>query len=640
LSTHNAQVDLEAQQGLLDALFQSAPVGFALVDRELRYVRINDRLAEINGRSAAEHIGRTGQEMVPALAGRVEPLMRRILDTGEPVLDLPLTGEVPSTPGEVRHWRVSQYPVRDASGAIVGIGVMAIETTAQVRAETALRVSEERFRTLADNISQFAWMADASGWIFWYNRRWFEYTGTTLEEMQGWGWTSVHHPDHVERVVARITRAWESGEPWEDTFPLRGKDGQYRWFLSRAVPIRAADGRILRWFGTNTDITELRQAERTQQALAQASREFAEASLEPRATVQTICRHVAEALGDGAWAFLVAPDDQRRELAGLYHPDPAALARARMLFSTLTDPFQNRLVAPLRARGRIVGSLGVWRQPGGSAYTPQDQQLLEHLADHAGLAIDNARLLAETQAAVRLRDEVLGAVSHDLKGPLSTIKGTAQLVQRRAAMDEAPPERLIEAMQRIDGAVVRMTSWIEELLDVAQLEAGRALSLRLNLVDLVEMAAQTVADHQQSAADHQIVLERGLPRLEGCFDVPRLRRVLDNLLSNAVKYSPGGSPIIVRVDRAEDATGPWAILEVEDQGVGVPATEVEHIFERFHRARNVAERVRGTGIGLAGARRIVEQHGGRIELRSQEGRGSTFTVRLPLPPAHAPAASS
>jgi signal transduction histidine kinase len=94
------------------------------------------------------------------------------------------------------------------------------------------------------------------------------------------------------------------------------------------------------------------------------------------------------------------------------------------------------------------------------------------------------------------------------------------------------------------------------------------------------------------------------------------------------------------VDRAEDATGPWAILEVEDQGVGVPAADAARIFERFHRAHNVAERVRGTGIGLAGARRIVEQHGGRIELRSQEGQGSTFTVRLPLPPADAPAASS
>jgi PAS domain S-box-containing protein len=593
-------------------------------------------MAEINGRPAAEHIGQTPREMVPALADRIEPLMRQVLETGEPLLDLALTGDVPSSPGEVRHWRVSYSPVRDASATVVGVGVMAIETTAQVRAETALRVSEERFRTLADNISQFAWMADASGWIFWYNRRWFEYTGTSLEEMQGWGWTQVHHPDHVERVVTRIKHAWETGEPWEDTFPLRGKDGQYRWFLSRAVPIRAADGRIVRWFGTNTDVTELRQAERSQQVLAEASQVFAEAGLDPQAAVQTICRHVAEVLGDGAWAYLVSPDGQRPELAGVYHPDPVTLARARAMFTASTEPFDERLLVPLRARGRVLGSLGVWRQPGGAAYVAQDQQLLEQLADRAGLAIDNARLLGETQAAVRLRDEVLGAVSHDLKGPLSTIKGTAQLVQRRAASGSVTAERLIEAMQRIDGAVVRMTSWIEELLDVAQLEAGRALSLRLSQVDLVELTTQTVADHQQSAPDYEIRVESALPRLEGCVDVARIRRVLDNLLSNAVKYSPSDVPIIVRLARAEDPTGAWAILEVEDQGVGVPAADVGHIFQRFHRARNVVGQVRGTGIGLAGARQIVEQHGGRIELRSQEGQGSTFTVRLPLPPDRAP----
>jgi PAS domain S-box-containing protein len=139
----------------------------------------------------------------------------------------------------------------------------------RARAEAALRASEERFRTLADNISQFAWMADEKGWIFWYNRRWYEYTGTTLEQMQGWGWKAVHHPDHVDRVVQRIQHSWDAGELWEDTFPLRGTDGTYRWFLSRAVPIRDDEGRIFRWFGTNTDITEQRALE---QALKEADR--------------------------------------------------------------------------------------------------------------------------------------------------------------------------------------------------------------------------------------------------------------------------------------------------------------------------------------------------------------------------------
>jgi len=123
------------------------------------------------------------------------------------------------------------------------------------------RPHEEMFATLADNISQLAWMADSSGAIFWYNKRWFDYTGTTFEQMQGWGWTKVHHVDHVERVVESIRRSFETGEPWEDTFPLRAANGEFRWFLSRAMPIRDEAGAIVRWFGTNTDISEQRTIE-------------------------------------------------------------------------------------------------------------------------------------------------------------------------------------------------------------------------------------------------------------------------------------------------------------------------------------------------------------------------------------------
>lgn len=128
-------------------------------------------------------------------------------------------------------------------------------------AEAGMRPHEDMFATLANNISQLAWMADSTGSVFWYNQRWFEYTGSTLAQMQGWGWTKVHHPDHIERVVERLRRSFESGEPWEDTFPLRSATGEFRWFLSRAMPIRDDNGNILRWLGTNTDISDQRQIE-------------------------------------------------------------------------------------------------------------------------------------------------------------------------------------------------------------------------------------------------------------------------------------------------------------------------------------------------------------------------------------------
>ncbi|WP_254621509.1 PAS domain S-box protein [Stutzerimonas stutzeri] len=154
----------------------------------------------------------------------------------------------------------------------------------RMRAERALRASEEQFRTLADNMSQFAWMADPTGRIYWYNKRWYDYTGTTLEAMRALGWRSVHHPDHHVRVSASMKRAVAIGSVWEETFPLRGKDGQYRWFLSRAVPIRDDFGQVTHWFGTNTDITAQVAAEEAlrelndnlERRVAERTRELAE----------------------------------------------------------------------------------------------------------------------------------------------------------------------------------------------------------------------------------------------------------------------------------------------------------------------------------------------------------------------------
>jgi|GEM_PF-862633 len=143
------------------------------------------------------------------------------------------------------------------------------------KSEAELKSSELTFRTLADNIPQLAWMADGDGYIYWYNSRWFDYTGTTLEEMQGWGWAKVHDPDHVERVVALYRRKIvEDQTVWEDTFPLRGADGEYRWFLSRALPIRDQHGKVIRWLGTNTDVTLQREAEEALQQTNQRKDDF------------------------------------------------------------------------------------------------------------------------------------------------------------------------------------------------------------------------------------------------------------------------------------------------------------------------------------------------------------------------------
>jgi signal transduction histidine kinase len=233
------------------------------------------------------------------------------------------------------------------------------------------------------------------------------------------------------------------------------------------------------------------------------------------------------------------------------------------------------------------------------------------------------------------KDIFLAAASHDLKNPLAVLKSRAQLLHRRLRMAGTPPDlpTILRGLEGIDETAGRLTDMINELLDVTRIQMGRPLDLDLQPVDLVALAREVAAELQESTDRHQIRVEAEDESVQGEWDRPRLTRVLANLVSNAIKYSPDGGPITLRLarERAGDAT--WATLSVQDQGIGIPPDDLPHVFDRYFRARNVSRRIEGTGIGLAGARHIVEEHGGRITLDSREGQGTTVTIKLLLPPA-------
>lgn len=241
------------------SLFENAADAVLIADAAGRFTEANPAAGRLLGCRPEEIVGRTFLDLLPPADHQRLADAQARLRQGET-----LVGE-----WQFRHASGAYLPT-DVSTKLLPDGrwyAFVRDITQRKLAEAAREQTEHQFRTLADSIPQLAWMADADGFIFWYNRRWFEYTGATLDEMRGWGWRTVHHPDHVEGVVARIKRSFETGEPWEDTFPLRGADGQYRWFLSRALPIRDAGGRIVRWFGTNTDVSEQKETEERQRLL-------------------------------------------------------------------------------------------------------------------------------------------------------------------------------------------------------------------------------------------------------------------------------------------------------------------------------------------------------------------------------------
>ncbi len=268
-----AREKLRESEARFRSLAENAVVGIFVIDDESTIEFANPAVERIFGYPVEEMVGQSLNKLMPQDQRTPhEAGVRRYLETGR----RNIRWEGVELPGLRKDGRI--VPLEISMGEFVREGRhyftgIARDITERKQAEEAMRESEERFRALANSIPQLAWMADPTGWIFWYNERWHEYTGATLEEMQGWGWQKVLHAEHEQRVVEGIRHAFGAGEPWEDTFPLRSRTGEYRWFLSRALPIRDANGTVVRWFGTNTDITDQIDAVAERERLLDRERE-------------------------------------------------------------------------------------------------------------------------------------------------------------------------------------------------------------------------------------------------------------------------------------------------------------------------------------------------------------------------------
>ena len=279
-----------------------------------------------------------------------------------------------------------------------------------------------------------------------------------------------------------------------------------------------------------------------------------------------------------------------------------------------------------------IAAEGAWE--GALEHTRRDGTKLMVESRQALLRDDDQRPLAilEINRDVTARDAFLSAVTHDLKTPLTSIRGQAQLARRRLSrLSLQDPGPIEQPLQQIEEGTRQAQRLIDELTDVTRARSNAMLDLETKPADLVALVRAVVAQ-QDGLTRHSVEVVTDQAELQAVVDVPRVERVFANLLSNAVKYSAEGTSITVRVERLIDGQGPAALISVRDQGLGIPARDLPYIFDRFHRGVNVVGSVPGTGIGLASARAIVEQHGGRITVQSTEGAGATFTVRLPLAP--------
>lgn len=505
------------------------------------------------------------------------------------------------------------------------------ETTGVVGREP----TQDEFRILVDSIPQLAWMADHTGWIFWYNRRWYDYTGTTLQEMQGWGWRSVHHPDHVDRVVQRIQRSWDTGEPWEDTFPLRGCDGTYRWFLSRALPVRDAEGRVVLWFGTNTDIT--RQLE-TETELRESEARFRNMADHAPVMLRVTDLHgdctflnsrwyeftgqTPEAGMSLGWMQAVHPDD-RALVDRLFRQARETNASFRMDYRLRTAAHTYRMVVD--AAAPRVGPNGEFLGFISSIIDVEERARLLAAERAARREAEDARQRADEANAAKA--QFLTTMSHELRTPLNAIAGYAQLLE--LGVHGPVTEAQLQALGRIRRSQEHLLGLINSVLNYAKLEAGK-VEYELTTVSVPAMLDSVEQLVAAQARSRRLTLERRTcaTSLDVRADADKLRQVLLNLLSNALKFTPAGGTITLGCRPERDNA---VALYVSDTGRGIPREQLPRIFDPFVQVgRRLTSTDEGTGLGLAISRDLAAGMGGELTAESTEGVGSTFTLVLPL----------
>ncbi|MDP9122568.1 MAG: PAS domain S-box protein, partial [Acidobacteriota bacterium] len=624
--------ELRDSERRLRLFVDHAPAALAMLDRDLRYLAVSRRwLADFQLGERDLH-GLSHYEVFSAVPEAWKAACRRGL-AGEVVRSDEDRFERADASVQWLKWEVR--PWQTASGEIGGIVISSEDITERKRAEAsaesterALADSEQRFRLVANSIPQLAWMARADGWIFWYNQRWYDYTGTTSDEMEGWGWQSVHDPKELPRILERWRAAVASGEAWEDTFPLRRSDGEMRWHLSRALPLKDEGGRVVYWFGTNTDVTGQRQAAERLRQSEQLYRSLMEAN------------PIGVLYGDVHGGIQYA-NDALLKMLGYEPPDVTA---GRLRWTDLT-PAQwlaadERAIAEARTRGYCT--------PYEKEYLRQDGTLVPTLVgfallgderqDSAAFVLDltsrkNAerereRLLeaerearAEAETASRLKDEFLTTLSHELRTPLSAISGWSQLLLRHHK-DDGEVGKGLAVIERNARAQVKL---VEDLLDMSRIVSGK-FRIEVQRVDLAEVITNAVESLRPAAEAKQIRVQTVLDPLAGPVrgDPTRLQQVIWNLLSNAVKFTPRGGKVQMALERVNSHVE----ITVADTGVGIAADFLPNMFERFRQAdAGSTRKAGGLGIGLAIVKNIVELHGGTVRAKSPgEGQGATFSV--------------
>jgi PAS domain S-box-containing protein len=499
----------------------------------------------------------------------------------------------------------------------------------RLEAEEALQHSEHLLATTLRSIGDAVIATDAEGAISFMNAVAEELTGWRAAEVAGQALDSLLpliDPATGETMTGLATSVLRSGAVIEAVDGALVEDRHGRRFpvTGSGAPIKDPNGGVMGVVVVLRDITERIRNEERLRLLAELSQALV-ASLDYREHLMSLASLAVPRLADVCIVDMLQPNGEVERVVQVTSDRAEGEIGAELQESPHGET-AGMLRVPLHMRDSSRGAITFIRR-GSAPFQPDEVAFAEELARRAALAIDNALLYREAQEAIHIRDAFLSVASHELKTPLTSLLGFLDLLQRRVTPGTVIGEREQRRIQVATEQAHRLNKMVASLLDVSRLQTGQ-LSIERNPVDLGALV-QRIGGEVEQTLHHTHQLEIQIPEAPVVIvgDDLRLEQVLQNLLQNAVKYSPQGGPIVMRLD----TVGDHARLQVQDSGMGIPPESLNHIFSRFYRAANTAsQQVSGMGVGLYVVKQIVELHGGRVEVESVEGEGSTFSIFLAL----------
>jgi PAS domain S-box-containing protein len=661
LARINAQLSMrekiEENEKQLEYFIKKAPVGIVIYKGPDFIVEAaNDKVLEMWGKSFDEVKGRTLTDIFPEITRQedvhalYEASVEKFLK-GETftVSEAEFTFVRKGQPH--KGWYNCTYePLQDVHGNRMGIIAVVNEVTDQVIARKKIEESEEKFRTLATEFPLFVWLTDDRLQTTFLNKVGLEYFNvpetTNIAELS---WKKFIHRDDIDRVLAVMNDAARNHQSYSLTMRLKnGSTGEYRWFVDNGMP-QYVNEKFTGFIGTSMDVHEQKTADEKVRQSEERFRFLFDSNVLPVAFW-----HISGEIYDANDSFLNLLGYTRQEMQQgelnwrkFTMPEDAAMHEEKV-----QQAMEGKTVAPYQAQyikksGELVSSLVGYAMLTGSkekgiafmqdirkikeveAALRQSEEKYRQLSMILEEKVkERTEELRKLNEADTLKSDFIKMASHELKTPVTSIKGYTQLLLSAIKEDESKVSPLLirSSLVSVDKQIARLTRLMSELLDLSKIETGM-LVLNKEVFNLNELVIDTVQDILYTNSKHHINIFHDCE----CYvdgDKDRLGQVLINFLTNAIKYSPNSDKVDVWIRQSHKNS---VSVSVRDFGIGIDEKDHERIFERFYRVGGKEEQTfPGFGIGLFIAKEIIQRHNGTIGLTSEKGVGSVFTFTIPI----------